>query len=212
MERLFQFSLFAFTSLFTMVTPFGMIPLFTSITSQMPLHDVRKIAFKGVMTAFIIMVLIALAGNFIFDFFHISINGLKIVGGILFFMSGYDMVQAKLSRLKEEGQSFSEFVNDFAITPLGIPIICGPGSITVTVVLFNDTRNVIEKLILFGVIIVVLLITYLLLVGSKKLLSFLGDNGNKVLMRIMGLIVMVIAVELMFAGLKPIVQDMITVK
>lgn len=212
MERLFQFSLFAFTSLFTMVTPFGMIPLFTSITSQMPLHDVRKIAFKGVLTAFIIMVLIALAGNFIFDFFHISINGLKIVGGILFFMSGYDMVQAKLSRLKEEGQSFSEFVNDFAITPLGIPIICGPGSITVTVVLFNDTRNVIEKLILFGVIIVVLLITYLLLVGSKKLLSFLGDNGNKVLMRIMGLIVMVIAVELMFAGLKPIVQDMITVK
>ncbi|MCL4551648.1 MAG: MarC family protein [Bacteroidetes bacterium] len=212
MERLFQFSLFAFTSLFTMVTPFGMIPLFTSITSQMPLHDVRKIAFKGVLTAFIIMVLIALAGNFIFDFFHISINGLKIVGGILFFMSGYDMVQAKLSRLKEEGQSFSEFVNDFAITPLGIPIICGPGSITVTVVLFNDTRNVIEKLILFGVIVVVLLITYLLLVGSKKLLSFLGDNGNKVLMRIMGLIVMVIAVELMFAGLKPIVQDMITVK
>ncbi|MHB8842932.1 MAG: MarC family protein [Candidatus Aquicultor sp.] len=212
MERLFQFSLFAFTSLFTMVTPFGMIPLFTSITSQMPLHDVRKIAFKGVLTAFIIMVLIALAGNFIFDFFHISINGLKIVGGILFFMSGYDMVQAKLSRLKEEGQSFSEFVNDFAITPLGIPIICGPGSITVTVVLFNDTRDVIEKLILFGVIVVVLLITYLLLVGSKKLLSFLGDNGNKVLMRIMGLIVMVIAVELMFAGLKPIVQDMITVK
>ena len=212
MERLFHFSLFAFTSLFTMVTPFGMIPLFTSITSRMPLHDVRKIAFKGVLTAFIIMVLIALAGNFIFDFFHISINGLKIVGGILFFMSGYDMVQAKLNRLKEEGQSFSEFVNDFAITPLGIPIICGPGSITVTVVLFNDTRNVIEKLILFGVIVVVLLITYLLLVGSKKLLSFLGDNGNKVLMRIMGLIVMVIAVELMFAGLKPIVQDMITVK
>lgn len=212
MERLFQFSLLAFTSLFTMVTPFGVIPLFTTITSKMPTNEVRKIAFKGVLTAFIIMVVIALAGNFIFDFFHISINGLKIVGGILFFMSGYDMVQAKLSRLKEEGQSFSEFVNDFAITPLGIPIICGPGSITVTIVLYNDARGLTEKLILFAVIVVVLLITYALLVGSKKLLSFLGDNGNKVLMRIMGLIVMVIAVELMFAGLKPIVQDMITVK
>ena len=195
-----------------MVTPFGVIPLFTTLTAKMSPVEVRKIAVKGVMTAFIIMVVIALAGNFIFDFFHISINGLRIVGGVLFFMSGYDMVQAKLSRLKEEGQSFTEYVNDFAITPLGIPIICGPGSITVTIVLFNDTKNVTEKLILFGVIVIVLFLTYLLLVGSRKILAFLGDNGNKVLMRIMGLIVMVIAVELMFSGLKPIVQDMIGVK
>lgn len=212
MERIFHFGLFAFTSLFTMVTPFGVIPLFTSLTANMSPAEVKKIASKGVMTAFIIMVLVALAGNFIFDFFHISINGLRIVGGILFFMSGYDMVQAKLSRLKEEGQNFSEYVNDFAITPLGIPIICGPGSITVTIVLFNDARGITEKLILFGVILFVLFITYLLLVSSRKILSFLGDNGNKVLMRVMGLIVMVIAVELMFAGLKPIVQDMLTNK
>ena len=212
MERIFHFGLFAFTSLFTMVTPFGVIPLFTSLTANMSPVEVKKIASKGVMTAFIIMVLVALAGNFIFDFFHISINGLRIVGGILFFMSGYDMVQAKLSRLKEEGQSFSEYVNDFAITPLGIPIICGPGSITVTIVLFNDARGITEKLILFGVILIVLFVTYILLVSSRKILSFLGDNGNKVLMRVMGLIVMVIAVELMFAGLKPIVQDMLTIK
>jgi multiple antibiotic resistance protein len=212
MERIFHFGLLAFTSLFTMVTPFGVIPLFTSLTKNMSTTEVRKIAGKGVMTAFIIMVVIALAGNFIFDFFHISINGLRIVGGILFFMSGYDMVQAKLNRLKEEGQSFTEYVNDFAITPLGIPIICGPGSITVTIVLFNDARGVAEKLILFGIIVLVLFITYLLLVSSRKILSFLGDNGNKVLMRIMGLIVMVIAIELMFAGLKPIVQDMLTIK
>ncbi|MDP2039176.1 MAG: MarC family protein, partial [Ignavibacteria bacterium] len=137
---------------------------------------------------------------------------LKIVGGILFFLSGYDMLQAKMNRLKEEGQSFSEFVNEFAITPLGIPIICGPGSITMTIVLFNDARNYSEKAILFGIIIAVLFITYVILVGSRTLLKMLGDNGNKVLMRIMGLILMVIAVELMFAGLKPMIQEMIGIK
>lgn len=212
MERIFQYGLLAFTSLFTMVVPFGIIPLFSSLTSNMSNKEVQKIAFKGVLTAFVIFVLIAFAGNFIFDFFHISVNGLRIVGGILFFLSGYDMLQAKVNRLKEEGQNFSEYVNDFAITPLGIPIICGPGSITVTVVMFNDAQNINEKAVLFSVIVIVLVITYLILIGSRKLLAFLGDNGNKVLMKIMGLIVMVIAVELMFAGLKPMIQAMIKVQ
>ena len=212
MDRLIQFTLLAFTSLFTMVTPFGIIPFFSSLTSKMELMAVHKIAFKGVLTAFVIMVLFAFTGNFIFDFFHISVNGLRIVGGILFFLSGYDMLQAKLNRMKEEGQSLTEFVNEFAITPLGIPIICGPGSITMTIVLFNDTRNLNEKLILLAVIIVVLSITYLILIGSRTILKVLGDNGNKVLMRIMGLILMVIAVELMFSGLKPIVREMISGK
>ncbi len=210
MDRLIQFSMLAFTSLFTMVTPFGVIPLFSSLTSNMEAKDVHRIALKGVATAFFIMVLFAFAGNFILDFFHISVNGLRIVGGILFFLSGYDMLQAKLNRLKEEGQNFSDFMHDFAISPLGMPIICGPGSITMTIVLFNDTQNINEKFILLGVIIFVLSITYLILVGSRKILVVLGDNGNKVLMRIMGLILMVIAVELMFSGLKPIVKEMIT--
>ncbi len=212
MDRIFQFSLLAFTSLFTMVTPFGIIPLFSSITAKMNNKEVHKIAFKGVLTAFIIMVVIALAGNFIFDFFHISVNGLRIVGGILFFMSGYDMLQGKIARIKEEGQNFSEFVNDFAITPLGIPIICGPGSITMTMVLYSDAVGATEKLILLSVIVVVLSLTYVILITSRKLLKFLGDSGNKVLTRIMGLILMVIAVELVFAGLKPIIQDMLKVQ
>jgi multiple antibiotic resistance protein len=212
MDRIFQFSLLAFTSLFTMVTPFGVIPLFSTLTSTMSSGEVRKIAFKGVATAFTIIVIFALAGNFIFDFFHISINGLKIVGGVLFFMSGYDMLNAKIKRAREEEENHSEFMNDFAITPLGIPMICGPGTITVTIVLFSDARNITEKAILFSVVIIVLLITFLMLVSSRKILSVLGHSGNKVFMRIMGLIVMMIAVELMFGGLTPLVREMFLVK
>lgn len=209
---MYQFTLLAFTSLFTMITPFGIIPLFSSMTASMSFREVHKIAFKGVLTAFTILVIIALAGNFIFEFFHISVNGLRIVGGILFFMSGYDMLQGKFSRIKEQGQNFNEYLNDFAITPLGIPIICGPGSITMTMVLYNDADGTAEKMVLLSVIIVVLLITYMILVSSRKILKFLGENGNKVLMRIMGLILMVIAVELVFAGLKPIVRDILAIK
>lgn len=181
MERLLQYTLLAFTSLFTMVTPFGVIPLFSSITSNMTFKQVHKIAFKGVLTAFIIMVLIALAGKFIFNFFHISVNGLRIVGGVLFFMSGYDMLQGKVGRLKEQGSSFSEYVNDFAVTPLGIPIICGPGTITMTMVLYNDAHQTPEKFILLSVIIVVLLITYLILVAAEKYYVYLVITATKFL-------------------------------
>ena len=212
LERIYQFSLLAFTSLFTMVTPFGVIPLFSSMTASMQFKDVHKLAFKAVLTAFIIMVVVALAGKFIFNFFHISVNSLRIVGGVLFFMSGYDMLQGKISRIKEEGQDFYEFVNDFAITPLGIPIICGPGSITMTMVLYNDANGAAEKVVLLSVVIVVLAITYIILIGSRKILKIIGNNGNKVLMRIMGLILMVIAVELAFAGLKPIVREIFKIR
>lgn len=212
MDRIFQFTLLAFTSLFTMVTPFGVIPLFNTLTSEMSSKEVRKIALKGVTTAFIIIVVFAFAGNFIFDFFHISINGLKIVGGVLFFMSGYDMLNAKLKRAKEDEGNHSEFMNDFAITPLGVPMICGPGTITVTIVLFSDAQNLAEKAILFSVVIVVLLITFLMLASSRKILSVLGDSGNKVFMRIMGLIVMMISIELMVGGLTPIVREMLLLK
>ena len=212
MERIFQYSLFAFTSLFTMVNPLGVIPVFSTLTASLSSKDARKIARKSVLTAFLVAVVFAIAGKLIFDLFHIEVNGLKVVGGILFFLSGYDMLHAKLSRINSDLPNYTEFVNDFAITPLGIPMISGPGTITVTLVLFNDAGNITEKLILFSIIIVIFLITYIMLMGSRKILRLIGDNGNKVLMRIMGLIVMVIAVELMLGGLKPIIRDILQIK
>jgi multiple antibiotic resistance protein len=212
MERIFQYSLFAFTSIFTMVNPLGVIPIFSTLTASMSSKEARKIARKSVLTAFLVAVLFAIAGKLIFDLFHIEVNGLKVVGGILFFLSGYDMLNAKLSRINESIQNYTEFVNDFAITPLGIPMISGPGTMTVTLVLFNDAGNITEKLILLWIIIIIFIITYIMLLGSRKILRLIGDNGNKVLMRIMGLIVMVIAVELMLGGLKPIIRDILQIK
>ena len=85
-------------------------------------------------------------------------------------------------------------------------MICGPGSITNAIVLWEDASTTPLKLVLIGVMVFVLIITLLLLLGSSKIIPLLGDTGNKVMMRIMGLIVMVIAVEFFFAGLGPLIQ------
>ena len=122
-------------------------------------------------------------------------------------MAGFDMLQARLIRTKSDEETTKEFANDIAITPLAIPLICGPGAITASIVMMNDAVAIPEKAVLFSIIFLILGITLLVLLSARKVMTFLGDSGNKVLMRIMGLIVMVIAVEFLFSGLKPILRD-----
>lgn len=212
MDSILQFALLAFTSLFSMVNPLGVIPVFTTLTTGMNSKQAATIALKATSTALIVLLLFTFGGNFIFDIFNISINGLRVVGGILFFLSGYDMLRGKLTRIKSEGEEFVEAAKDFAITPLGVPMITGPGVITISIVMMNDAPDITHKSLLITAIFIVMGLTHIILLSSRKIIAFLGESGNKVLTRIMGLIVMVIAVELFFRGLKPIIQDILTIK
>jgi multiple antibiotic resistance protein len=209
MDSILQFALLAFTSLFTMVNPLGVIPVFTTLTTGMTSKQAAAIALKATSTALIVLLLFTFGGNFIFDLFNISVNGLRVVGGILFFLSGYDMLRGKLTRIKSEGEESIEAAKDFAITPLGVPMITGPGVITISIVMMNDAPDLTHKSLLIASIFVVMGLTHLILLSSRRIIGFLGESGNKVLTRIMGLIVMVIAVELFFRGLKPIIQDIL---
>lgn len=212
MEPIFHFAVLSFTSLFTMINPLGVIPVYTSLTSGMSSKQASAIAFKATSTALIVLLLFTFGGNLIFDIFNISVNGLRVVGGILFFMSGYDMLRGKLTRIKSDDGNNEEAVKNFAIAPLGVPMITGPGVITISIVLMNDAGSFTNRSLLIAIILIVMGLTHIILLSSRKIISFLGESGNKVLTRIMGLIVMVIAVELFFRGLKPIIQDILGIK
>lgn len=212
MQHLFEFGLLSFTSIFTMVNPLGVIPIYASMTSEMLPSEAKRVAIKSVLTALLTLLLFAFAGRFIFEFFQISVNSLKVVGGIIFFMAGFDMLQARLIRTKSDDENVVDFANDISITPLAIPLICGPGAITAAIVMMNDAHEISQKIVLSFTIVLVLAITLAILLSARKVMRFLGDSGNKVLMRIMGLIVMVIAVEFLFSGLKPILRDIFSIK
>ncbi|MFZ0456602.1 MAG: MarC family protein [Ignavibacteriaceae bacterium] len=212
MDKLFEFGLLSFTSIFTMINPLGVIPVYTSMTSEMSANEAKGVAYKAVLIAFIILIVFAFSGRFIFEFFHISVNSLRVVGGVIFFMAGYDMLQARLIRTKSDDQTNKEYAKDIAITPLAIPIISGPGAITAAIVMMNDAHEITQKLLVVIAIVLVFIITLFILLGARNVIKFLGDSGNKVLMRIMGLIVMVIAVEFLFSGLTPIVREMLKIK
>ena len=165
-------------------------------------RDARIFALRANISAFSAMVIFALSGNFIFQFFGISVNGLKLVGGVLFFVMGYDLLQGKKARTKNKIQvDDSREFYELAVTPFGIPMICGPGALTVTAVLVQDAISPKLKIILTLSVLSACILNFVILVFSAQILKFLGPSGNKVFFRLMGLILMMIAVEYFFSGL-----------
>ena len=207
MNELFTFGILSFTSFFTLINPLGTMPVFMTMTTELSTSARNKTAKKATIVAFFMIIFFALTGQLMFNFFGISVNSLRIVGGIIFFIMGQDMLQARLTKVKVDEGKVKEYVDDISITPLAIPMICGPGAITNAIVLMQDSDTLSKKAVLFGSVFIVLLLTYIILFSSSKLIKLLGDTGNKVMMRLMGLIVMVIAVEFFFSGLIPILQE-----
>ena len=179
------------------------------MTSNLTPRQQRSVARRAILIAFLTLLLFTFTGQLMFRFFNISVNSLRIVGGIIFFMMGFEMLQARLTRTAYDDESAEEHGNDVALTPLGIPMICGPGAIANVMVLWSDADQFLKQAALLVSLTLVMLFTLLILLGARRVAGFLGESGNKVLLRLMGLITMVIAVEFFFSGLKPIVRDML---
>jgi multiple antibiotic resistance protein len=151
----------------------------------------------------------AFSGQLMFRFFGISVNAFRIVGGIIFFIMGYEMLQSRLSAIKIDRKDVREYVDDISITPLGIPMIAGPGAITNSIVLMEDCQTVSYQALLLFTIFITMVITLAILLGAARIIRLLGDTGTKILTKLMGLIVMVIAVEFFLAGVTPIIESFI---
>lgn len=201
------FALLCFTSFFSLMNPLGVMPVFITMTANLDATHQRKTARKAMIAAFVTLLAFAFSGQLLFKFFGISVDSFRIVGGIIFFQMGADMLQARLGKVKVAKEEVKQYISDISITPLAIPMICGPGCISNAIVLMEDAASLEQKVILVGIISLVCLLTYIILFSSTTISKMLGETGNNVLMRLMGLILMVIAVEFFLSGAKPILAD-----
>ena len=209
MNELLTFGILTFTSFFTLINPLGTMPIFMTMTADLDKQHRTRTAKKASIVSFITIIIFAFSGQVLFNFFGISVNSFRIVGGVIFFLMGMDMLQARLGKVKIKESEVKTYVNDISITPLAIPMICGPGALTNAIVMMEDADSIEKKAVLIFTVLLVILITYIILYSSTRIIKVLGETGNNVMMRLMGLIVMVIAVEFFFSGLKPIIMDMI---
>lgn len=209
MEDLLPFALLCFTSFFTLTNPLGTMPVFLTMTNGINDHERKAIVRRATIVSFITLMVFTFSGQFLFKFFGISSNGFRIAGGFIIFKIGFDMLQARYSNAKLKEEEVKTYADDISITPLAIPMLCGPGAIANAIMLMDDASTFTLKGTLIGIIALVYFITFLILQASTRLVRILGETGNNVMMRLMGLILMVIAVECFVSGLKPILIDIL---
>ena len=209
METIIPYALLCFTSFFTLTNPLGTMPVFLTMTNGLSDDERRHIIKRATIVSFVILIALTLCGQFLFKFFGISTNGFRIAAGFIILKIGYDMLQARYSNAKLKDDEIKAYVNDISITPLSIPMLCGPGAIANGIILMSDATTIELKVTLITMIAIVYGISYIVLRLSTRLVNIIGETGNNVMMRLMGLILMVIAVECFVGGLKPILIDII---
>ena len=208
-DSLLPFFLLCFTSFFTLANPLGTMPVFLTMTNGVSEEQRRAIVRRATIMAFLTLIVFTVSGQLLFKIFGISTNGFRIAGGIIIFTIGYDMLKARYTSVKLKEDEVKTYVNDISITPLAITMLCGPGAIANGLMMMDDAVTVPMKCVLIGTIAFVYVLTYIILRASTKLNQYMGETGNNVMMRLMGLILMVIAVECFVSGFKPIMINIL---
>jgi multiple antibiotic resistance protein len=199
-----KFSVLALSSIFFLVDPFAALPTFLAVTAGADAQRRRSIARKASVTAFVVLSAFAVAGQYIFRMFGITLPAFEIAGGIILLLIGLDMLNAKRSPTQETGPEAEAAAvkEDAGIVPLGIPMLAGPGSITSVMVLVGQAQGHWSLLgAILAAIAVTALVCYLVLGNSGRVAAVLGETGIRILVRIMGLLLVALAVQYFVNGM-----------
>jgi multiple antibiotic resistance protein len=214
------FLLLSFSSLFAVIDPLGVIPFFSGLTAGRKLREKRKILIKALITAFVLLLMFTVVGHQLLALFGITVDAFRIAGGVIFFGIGLDMLQSKPRRWHTGiGKAYAKDMevtedqdedDDPSITPLAIPMIAGPGSITTVMVLTAQAPGHLGIPLVMGAVLANLLLAGAILMGADVVLAKIGRTGMKVIEKLMGLLITVIAVQLMIDGITPIITGIIS--
>ena len=198
-----RFSVLALSSIFFLVDPFAAIPSFIAITQDVDARRRRRMAVKASLTCFIVLTSFALAGQLIFRMFGITLPAFEIAGGLILMLIGIDMLEAKRSPTQESSDETTEASQkeDAGIVPLGIPMLAGPGAISSVMVLVGQAPDKWHMLAILGSIGITALVSFWVLNGADRLRRVLGETGIRILVRIMGLLLVALAMQFFVNGL-----------
>ncbi len=209
MDNLITYALSVFMGFFAVMNPIANVPVFMGLTSEQSKSNKKKIAKSACITAFLIVVAFILVGKDIFEGFGITIPAFKITGGILIFYIGFEMLISKKSKVHRLNNNNPNDTNDttnddahnIAISPLGIPILAGPGTV-VTAMNYVTDVTLIHVGIVVAIFGLMILLTYWAFTLSDLIVNKLGHNLIIVLNKLMGLIIAIIGTGMVIAGIK----------
>ena len=201
-----------FAALFSVVNPLGTMPIFIGITEGNTRVERNKIALKASLYMALILTVSYFLGKYLISFFGISIESLRIAGGLIIASSGFALLTGNFSKHKgmsETAKDEAILKEDPSLTPLSIPMLAGPGSISLLISLNENYSNWIETLVIFLTIPAVGLITWLILRSSYFIVSKLGVSGLNSISRIIGFIVIAIGIEYIISSVMTIARQLV---
>ena len=197
---------YAFMSFFAIMNPISNLPAYMALVADDSQKISRKIAFKSLLIAFIIVTVFVFSGDLIFKVFGITIVSFRIAGGILVAVIGYHMINGNHSPSYKgmEQQAVNSDPMSIAISPLAMPLFAEPGTITTALSLANGgLRNQLITVVAFALLCV---ITYLLLRSAKQIAGFLGKNLMKIITKFMGLLLFSIGIQMIITSVQSLIK------
>ena len=198
---------FAFMAFFAIINPISNLPAYMALVADDSQKISRKIAFRSLLIAFVIITVFIFSGDFIFKVFGITIVSFRIAGGILVAVIGYHMINGNHSPSYKgmEQQAVNSDPMSIAISPLAMPLFAGPGTITTALSLANGgLRNQLITVVAFAILCV---ITYLLLRSAKQIAGFFGKKLMKIITKMMGLLLFSIGIQMIIVSVQTLIKQ-----
>ena len=197
---------YAFMAFFAIMNPISNLPAYMALVADDSQKISRKIAFRSLLIAFVIITVFIFSGDFIFKVFGITIVSFRIAGGILVAVIGYHMINGNHSPSYKgmEQQAVNSDPMSIAISPLAMPLFAGPGTITTALSLANGGLQ--KQLITVVAFALLCVITYLLR-SAKQIAGFLGENLMKIITKMMGLLLFSIGIQMIIVSVQTLIKQ-----
>ena len=199
-----EFFIATLFSLFSIVDPPGAIPVYVALTSERSLAERRRIAWQTSVYFMLILLSFFLAGNYILSFFGLTIDALRIAGGITLLISGFSLMMgnfAKNQGYDEAAEKQAQKQQDIAFSPMAMPMLSGPGSISYLITQYNQHPSWNERIAIMAAIAAVAILIWISLLIAPRLFRVLGTGGLNAIARIMGFMVIAIGVQFIVQGI-----------
>ena len=204
--------LYVFGALFSVMNPLGTVPIFVSLTEGDSQKEINKTATLTSINVFVILIIAFFLGKYVLAFFGISLSALKIAGGLVIATSGFALLKGEFSKNRGMSQRHKDAAHErekISLTPLAIPMMAGPGSISLLIGLNEEYNSTQEITITLLAVLIVCLICYLMMRGSQHIIKVLGPNGINSISRIIGFIVIALGVEYLWSGIYSLIKTVI---
>lgn len=195
----------AFTTLFVIIDPPGLVPLFIAMTQGMSPAQRRSVAIRACLVAAGLMFVFLFLGEAVLGFVGISMPAFRIAGGVLLFLTALDMLFERRQtrrKINAEGTMAEEEHDDPSVFPLAIPLIMGPGAIATIILLTGEAQTGADVAAIAGVFLAILGIVFLAFLAAPAIERALGGTGINVLTRVLGMLLAALAVQFILDGLR----------